>query len=156
MPDDGAGLVYREVWSVGINSGLEMLEARPVAARVADRQFCAAETTSGSTCRAAPKGNGRCVQHGGQTPPSVARDAEDDATIGFGDGLSPTVRQTLDRTTRGVNALAAGVWSLSLAERQRLVPELRVVAGTALALYNELLAENRKEAAAKFGRVPSG
>ena len=119
------------------------------------RKICGAETTSGSVCRAAPMANGRCVQHGGQPDAATSSGRENGAG---GSAFTPlrTASHTIDRASVELARVAAQLAELPLSARQQLVPELRALATAALSLYDQLLAQNRREAAAKVARPLRG
>ncbi len=134
-----------------IDSRFETLEvvAEP---RQPGRALCGAQTTSGSICRAAPMANGVCVQHGGRAKLAAGDfSTEHDGTASGEGRLDPG--ETIDRLGVGLDHLLSLSRELPLARRQHLVPELRALAGRALWAYNELLAQNRLEAAAKLRRA---
>ena len=118
--------------------GADTLEEAIQDARRVRRAICGQETTSGSICRAAPMGNGRCVQHGGCAEASDA--------AGGSDGQNAW--ETIARLGSGLDAMTSLATQLPLPARQQLVPEFRALALRAFSVYNELLTQNRQEAAA--------
>ena len=139
---------------MAIESGFETLEAVIGERPRGDKPLCAAETTSGSICRAAPMGNGRCVQHGGRA--QLRSPAFDDETLSEAANDPAALGETIDRVMIALDVISSVSAELPLNARQQLVPEIRALAGRALSTYHELLAANRREAAARTGRLVRG